>query len=252
MEIILIKIDIDKDLLTNELLIYKLTNNSTNNLYSKIMKKNIKNIIAIVLILLSGATLKAQDAKYIGTMQSGLKMFSEAKTGADYVAASNQFERIGSQVKTEWLPFYYAAYTQLINNTTLSNTDEKDAAMDKAQELIDKAEAIGPKESEIFAMKGYIKFMKIYVKPMTRMAGGRGAAMADVEKAIALNPANPRPYFITAQNTFYTPKFFGGGKDAAKPEFTTAASKFEDFKTLNPMMPNWGKERNAALLAECK
>ncbi len=216
------------------------------------MKKNIKNIIAIVFILLTGTTLKAQDAKYIGAMQSGLKMFSEAKTSADYVAASNQFERIGTQVKTEWLPFYYAAYTQLINNTTLTNTDEKDAAMDKAQELIDKAAAINPKESEIFAMKGYIKFMKIYVNPMARMQSGMGAAITDLETAKALNPANPRPYFILAQNTFYTPEAFGGGKTAAKAKFTEAAAKFDAFKTSNPMMPNWGVERNASLLAECK
>lgn len=216
------------------------------------MKKNIKNILVIVFILLTGTTLKAQEAKYIGAMQSGLKMFSEAKTGADYVAASNQFERIGNQVKTEWLPFYYAAYTQLINNTTLTNTDEKDAAMDKAQELIEKAETLNPKESEIFAMKGYIKFMKIYVKPMIRMAGGMSAAVSDIEKAKTLNPTNPRPYFIIAQNTYYSPKFFGGGKEAAKPKFTEAAAKFDTFKTSNPMMPNWGKERNAALLAECK
>ncbi|OAQ39146.1 hypothetical protein A5893_10800 [Pedobacter psychrophilus] len=216
------------------------------------MKKNIKNIIAIVFILLTGTTLKAQDAKYIGAMQSGLKMFSEAKTGADYVAASNQFERIGTQVKTEWLPFYYAAYTQLINNTTLTNTDEKDAAMDKAQELIDKAEAINPKESEIFSMKGYIKFMKIYVNPMARMQSGMGAAITDLETAKALNPANPRPYFILAQNAFYTPEAFGGGKNVAKPKFTEAAAKFDAFKTSNPMMPNWGVERNASLLVECK
>jgi len=216
------------------------------------MKKNIKNIIVIVFILLTGTTLKAQDPKFIGAMQSGLKMFSEAKTGADYLAASNQFERIGTQAKTEWLPFYYASYCQLINSTKLTDDNEKDASLDKSAELEAKAEAINPKESEIFALKGYIKFMKIYVKPMTRMMTGAQAAKADLETAKTLKPENPRPYFILAQNSFYTPKMFGGGKEVAQPIFTEAATKFENFKPKNELMPNWGKERNNALLSECK
>ncbi len=134
----------------------------------------------------------------------------------------------------------------------ITDDGQKDEVLDKATALIAKAEAIAPKESEIFAMKGYLKFMQIYVKPMVRMAGGMSAAMADLEKAKALNPANPRPYFIIAQNTYYTPKFFGGGKESAKPKFEETAMKFENFKPKNDLLPIWGKERNAKLLAACK
>ncbi len=132
------------------------------------MKKSLKTTIITLIVILFSVALKAQDAKYLSAMKSGLQAFKDAKTGADYVAASNQFERIGGIVKTEWLPYYYAAYSQLINNTTLQDLNEKDAVLVKALELVDKAETIKPAESEILALKGYISFMKIYVNPMVR------------------------------------------------------------------------------------
>ena len=216
------------------------------------MKKNLKSTIITLIVILFSLASKAQDAKYLTAMKSGLQTFKDAKTGADYVASCNQFERIGGIAKTEWLPYYYAAYSQLINNTTLQDPIEKDAVLDKALELVAKAEALKPVESEILALKGYISFMKIYVNPMARMQSGMGEAMGYLENAKALSPENPRPYFIIAQNTFYTPEAFGGGKATAKPLLAEAAAKFESFKPISEMMPNWGKERNAMLLAECK
>lgn len=216
------------------------------------MKKNIKTTIITLIVILFATATNAQDAKFITAMKSGLQSFKDAKTAADYVATSNQFERIGGIAKTEWLPYYYAAYSQLINNTMLQDVNEKDAVLDKALQLAVQAETLKPNESEILALKGYITFMKIYVNPMARMQSGMGEAMGYLGKAKALNPENPRPYLIIGQNSFYTPEAFGGGKNAAKPTLTIAAQKFESFKPTNEMMPDWGKDRNTALLAECK
>ncbi|MFC5284586.1 hypothetical protein [Pedobacter alpinus] len=215
------------------------------------MKTRITTTIAMLFILLVG-NVNAQDAKYMAAMQTSLQQFGAAKAPADYLAAANKFEQIGTLAKTEWLPYYYAALSQLINNTMLSKPEEKEAVLTKAQELIEKAETLNPTESEIFALKGYIAFMQIYVDPMARMQTGMANAMGLLGKAKALNPANPRPYYIIAQNTFYTPEAFGGGKNAAKPKLEEAAAKFETFKPANLMMPNWGADRNAELLAQCK
>ena len=214
------------------------------------MKTKITTTIAIALIFIT-TLLKAQDEKYIGAMKTGMQLFSTAKSGADFTAASNHFERVGGIAKTEWLPFYYAAYTQMINGTTLQDAAQKDLVYDKALELIGKAEILKPAESEIAALKGYITFMKIYVDPMTRMQSGMGQAMASLEKAKALNPNNPRPYFIIAQNQFYTPEAYGGGKKVAKSGLEMASAKFETFKA-DGFAPSWGKDQNQALLEQCK
>jgi hypothetical protein len=215
------------------------------------MKTKITTTIALLFILLIG-NVNAQDAKYMAAMQISLQQFGAAKTSADYLASANKFEQIGTSVKTEWLPYYYAALSQFTNNNLLTKPEEKDAVLAKALALIEKAEALNPAESEIFALKGYIAFMQIYVDPMSRMQTEGVNAMAILRKAKALNPANPRPYYIIAQNIFYTPEAFGGGKNAARPKLEEAAAKFEAFKTINPMMPNWGAERNADLLTQCK
>jgi hypothetical protein len=46
---------------------------------------------------------------------------------------------------------------------------------------------------------------------------------------------------LEAQNTFYTPETFGGGKNAAKPLFDKAARLFDTFKPETPISPNWGR-----------
>lgn len=214
------------------------------------MKNQITTTIAIAFIFIS-SFVKAQDEKYIGAMKTGMQLFSTAKTGADYTSASNHFERVAGIAKTEWIPFYYAAYNQMISGTMLQDANQKDLVYDKALELIGKAESLKPNESEIATLKGYISFMKIYVDPMTRMQSGMGLAMASLEKAKALNPENPRPYFVIAQNQFYTPEAYGGGKKVAKPGLETAAAKFETFKA-DGFAPSWGKDQNQGLLDQCK
>ncbi len=78
------------------------------------------------------------------------------------------------------------------------------------------------------------------------------SAAASLDKAITLNPDNPRPYLVKGQNVFYTPAAFGGGKDVAKPLLEKAAAKFATFKPENEIAPDWGKERNNELLTQCK
>jgi hypothetical protein len=46
------------------------------------------------------------------------------------------------------------------------------------------------------------------------------------------------------------PEAFGGGKAVARPIFETAQQKFENFKPLSPLWPNWGKEMNEEELSK--
>ena len=69
------------------------------------------------------------------------------------------------------------------------------------------------------------------------------------EKAIALNPENPRAHLMKGQQLFYTPEAFGGGKAKAKPVLMVAAEKFDNFKAVG-LAPNWGKGRCQGLLKQ--
>ncbi|MEO7046664.1 MAG: hypothetical protein ABI091_15270, partial [Ferruginibacter sp.] len=49
------------------------------------------------------------------------------------------------------------------------------------------------------------------------------------------------PYLLEAENKFYTPQAFGGGKEVAKPLFETANKLYENFKPETSLSPTWGK-----------
>ncbi|MEJ7671851.1 MAG: hypothetical protein WKF59_03885 [Chitinophagaceae bacterium] len=53
---------------------------------------------------------------------------------------ANNFERIADAEKTQWLPYYYAAYCNVMNAFMEQDKTKVDAIADKAEELITKAE----------------------------------------------------------------------------------------------------------------
>ena len=71
-----------------------------------------------------------------------------------------------------------------------------------------------------------------------------------LDKAISLNPDNPRSYYLRAVTLLNMPEAFGGGKAVAKPIFETARQKFNEFELPSPLWPNWGKESNEEELAK--
>ena len=51
---------------------------------------------------------------------------------------ANNFERIATAEKTQWLPWYYAAYCTVSASYTESDNSKKDGIADKAEEFITK------------------------------------------------------------------------------------------------------------------
>lgn len=212
--------------------------------------KTLKSTLLILFVLISGIA-SAQNEKYTAAMKKGTAMLDSAKDEQSFLAAANYFERIAGVETKQWLPNYYAAYANLVSALTSPDQSKKDGMFDKVLDEVSKADAIEPNNSEIYALKGYAQFMKMTINPQARL-GLIGEANTSFAKAKALDPANPRPYFIAAQNTFYTPEAFGGGKSKAKPLLEEAAKKYTDFESKDSLAPDWGEKNCLALLEQCK
>src|SRR5690606_17244612 len=106
-----------------------------------------------------------------------------------------------ARVKSDaWLPVYYAAYNLVIASFTEKDKDDlRDSYADKAAELMEKALKSHEKESELMTMLGYAYQAKLSVSPMTRGMVYSGKVTETLEKAIKMNPANPRPYHLLGQ-----------------------------------------------------
>ena len=204
-------------------------------------------IISLVSLFSLGASAVSD---YEAGMLKGIEMLKNANNLQASMDVVNYFERVAEANKSEWLPLYYAAYASLSAGFQQDKVEKKDEWYQKGLALVKKAELIKENESELVAMEGYLTLMYISNDPMKRAPSQTRNAIGLLEKAKALNPNNPRPWFIHGQNTFYTPEFYGGGAKNAKPLLEKAKALYDSFKPDNNLMPVWGKERCESLLTE--
>ena len=194
----------------------------------------------------------AQSDKYAAAMQKNLALFDSAKTTADFQSLSDGFVRIGDAEKTQWQPYYYAALA--LSTSGWMNNVDKDENAGKMNILIDKADALATADadkSEIALMRNMSATQQMMVDPQSRYMQYGAAATAALQKAMKLNPNNPRSYYLQGMSLFNTPPQFGGGKDKAKPVFEKAVTLFNAEQPTG-FSPRWGKQQAIAQLALCQ
>jgi len=205
------------------------------------------------LALFASATVMAQSDKFTQAMKKNLAQFDSAKSTADYNALSASFERIGDAEKTQWLPYYFAGLAL----TTAGWSDpalDKDANAEKVKALCDKADAIATDnadKAEILTIRNMAATQQMTVDPQSRwMTYGQEAA-GYLQKAMTLNPNNPRLYYLQGMSIFNTPEQFGGGKEKAKPIFEKAVALYKT-EQAKPLYPHWGQKQAEDMLAQCQ
>ena len=205
------------------------------------MKKLISTLILVSLFSFGFA-----NEAYEKAMGLSIETLFQSKTISEYVEVANQFERISQIEKAEWLPLYYASFAYIMISFQEPDNAKKDTYLDQAQKYLDQAKAIAPNESELYMLQGFLYPSRINVDPMNRGMLYMGELNKSLDKALELNPDNPRVYYLRATMTFHMPEAYGGGAAKALPLFLTAEEKFKIFKPKTAISPNWGKEMNDA------
>jgi hypothetical protein len=212
-----------------------------------------KKLILIASIVCLANLSFAQSEKYMSAMKSNISLMDSMMSKGNALELANSFERIANAEKTQWLPYYYASYCTITQAYMEKDNSKKDAIADNAQQLIDKADSISGKEnSETYVVKSMIATVHMTVDPQSRYMTFGALITEYLEKSKSLDSTNPRPVLVQAENTFYTPEQFGGGKDAAKPLFDRAATLFNAFKPQTELSPNWGKNAMQYFLSQYK
>lgn len=204
-------------------------------------------LIVLFLSFKTQAQSPAYDSALLVTVQE-LKASSPDKM-PDLAA---RFERLMLISPNDWLPLYYAAYCKTIHSFALQDGEAKDNLLNSAQELLDKAMVTQTKESELWVLQALVYQGRIMVNPMGRGMKYSQKVYEALDSAEKLNAKNPRCFYLRGQNLFNTPKMFGGGKDAAKPNLEKAHELFSNQEAQSPLLPEWGKLDNENLLNNCK
>ncbi len=211
-----------------------------------------KIFFSLIFMMLATATF-AQSDKYMAVMKSNIAAIDTSfKNPANLLNLANNFERIATAEKNQWLAYYYAALCQ-VNYTYMEQDKSKiDAIADKATMLIDKADSLQPNNSEISCIKSMIASSHMMVNPMQRFMEYGPESASHIESAIQQDPTNPRPEYLKGQGLKYTPEQFGGGCATAKPVLQSSLEKYNSFKPASELHPNWGKQRVELMISECK
>ncbi len=209
-----------------------------------------KSILAYLLLLAVVTSNASAQDRYETAMQQQVSLLDSFSTfkPANLHTLANTFERIAEAEKTQWLPYYYAAYC-LVNEAFMTEDKTKvDPISDKASLLAEKAVALKGQDSELSCLLSLIASSRIAVDPMSRgMRYGTESAEL-LEKARTLNPENPRVYMLQGQNLLFTPEAFGGSKVKAKEMFNLALQKYTTFKPESNIAPRWGEAYTKELL----
>ncbi|HEV3414358.1 MAG TPA: hypothetical protein VG101_17885 [Puia sp.] len=204
----------------------------------------------LVFTVMIGLACQAQSDKYVAAMQKNIPLFESDTTVDQLQALAATFERIGDAEKTQWLPYYYAALAQTWIGWRPEMKDKADVNAPKINAYLAKAEAI-EKNAETYAVENMSATQQMLVDPQSRyMTNGRDAAEA-LQKGLAMDPNNPRLYYLQGRSLFGTPPQFGGGKDKAKPLFEKSVALFKAAQP-KPLYPTWGQKQAEEMLAQCQ
>lgn len=192
------------------------------------------------------ATAPAGYAELLGATITQVMSTGDA---AELQALAAKLERAAAVAPADWLPRYYQAYALITSVFTGKEAGAaKDKALDQAEAALAQARRLKGDESELLALQAYVYQARLSIEPRLRAQEYSAKAQEAAAQAQALNPANPRPYLIEANNVYYTPAAFGGGPAAAKPLYEAAGARFAAFRPASPLAPGWGQSQVQARL----
>lgn len=210
------------------------------------------SIICTFLLVLSVSATFANDEKFIEVMQKNIKAVYEARDISAFQQSINSFERIAEAEKTRWEPFYYIGFGYLMMANIETDLSKKDVFLDKALEAVEKGKLLAAAESELIALEGFAYMLKVAVDPQSRGMVYAPRASQTFEKAVQLNPENPRAIALMAQMQFGTAKFFNSPTVDACASNDRALEKFATYKSENPLAPVWGLQMAQQMKEACK
>lgn len=203
-----------------------------------------KIITAITLFVCSFLTAQAQ---YEQGMGKALGLWKEGNA----TEASALFERIASAEKDSWLPNYYVALVNTTEAFNPANKEKVSALLGKAQSALDIEIAKNDSNTELMVVQAMINTAWIVYDPMVNGMKLSGPTTAIYNKALALDPNNPRVVFCKAEFEIGGAKWSGADVKSLCKDVEKSIELFKNYKAEVLFYPNWGLDRAQETLKNC-
>lgn len=216
-----------------------------------------KVLIMTTAVCMSLAASFAQDNNE-QQLQAAVARLDKATAVKDYRQLAIDFAGIAARQQTNWLSWYYAAFCNAKTGWLYENDGERiepfanlaDEQIKKSLSLLDTATQ--QKElSEVYCVLSMVNRAKVFINPMTYGRQYGPVAGQYVQKALALDAANPRAVYLAGWEKYATPKMWGGDKKKAK-ELLEQSLQQLNAQNATGTAPHWGKQEVEGLLAKLK
>lgn len=222
-----------------------------------------KLAFAVVLTgyLLLSNFAQAQKAEKADMLRA-IEILDKANSLQQVEQSAKYFAMISEDEGIDWLPAYYAAYSNTLMSSMASNETERDGYLNDAQVYVDKAKLLSPENAEVLLVQAYIYQMRIEGNPAKKSEEYAPLVEDLFEEVGDLEPNNPRLYFLQGQNLFFgtppptTKEEIAASKESPASKACPMISKsVELFKTHKPesnLHPSWGAPMAAYISAVCE
>ncbi len=199
--------------------------------------KRVFTILAVLLTISTGQSIDDFIVQGKANIKAAVQNWSEE----EMMSARAYFERALTLNEKTWLIHYYVAYcdNQLVN-LVMSKQDKSKVKKYVNDAIAHLKDCIADNQdfAEAHGLLSSLYGKKIALSPWTGFWYGPKSARI-LDKALSLEPENPRIHLIHGISLNFTPKSFGGGKARAKESLIKAAEYFIK-DNPEPIMPDWG------------
>jgi len=217
------------------------------------MKKTF--LLLFAFCLFSTSILSAQNKQIqnptSSDMEKAIEILNRAKNATQLEQAIRFFEVMAEDEGVDWLPAYYAAYSNALMSSMIGKPAIRDAHLNKAQKHIEEADLLSPDNVEIAVVQAYIYQMRIDVNPNVRTREYAPMVQVAFNKATKLDAENPRLYYLQAQSMLFSSNPNNNGVEKACPMVERANELFAAFKPESNVHPQWGKEMSEYMSIIC-
>jgi len=211
-----------------------------------------KKTALFVSAMLIATLLMGVNQKYYQKMGETISEFSSCSSVEEFQTLANKFRVIANVEKEEWLPLYYEAqcYIMISFMENLS-ADDKDTYLEKASSIIGNMTEIAPNEAEIHVLEAFYLTGSLVVNPPQRAMNTTPLIHAAIDKALAIEPNNPRARFMSISNELGTAAYFGDDTAPMCERAVELLQNWDSYTLKSPIHPNWGKDAIEGIVNSC-
>jgi hypothetical protein len=202
-------------------------------------------------LLFSVNVLAGNEKAFKKAMTTNIAALNTARELAEFDPIANKFIRIGEAEQEKWLPYYYASLAYVWKGFRMKDLAQKDDNLLVAMKYINKAKTLEENNAEVIALEGFIFMMQISIDPGSRGQSITPKAFGNFNKALAIQPSNPRALLFKGQMQYGMSQFFGSGTEEACAMIFKSVELFEKDDKASSILPSWGRSSADQYIENC-